>query len=653
VTDLRQRLERLVPELHGEGQWDRVLADADRSRARRLSLVLSLAAAAAAAAILALAWPFGSERSGGVLERALAAIGEGPVLHVVYRGEESPVRVGLVTGEVAAVVSETEVWYDPQRGVNYISRLDGKVHSEHLVPQRDLSARQIEHFVALARNYRSALDAGTARVIGPGRVGDREVVWIRTQSEWYPSQRDAHYHLIAEEVAVDRETFKPLYARTTQDGKPPPRGGGVAITKLERLPSGAGDFEAKDRRSAGDVLMGGSEYGKLVQPGEFRDTIGGAAFWLGASHEGRPLAEAREYIVRRKPVRGAKWETHRGLSLFYGKLRRKGRIPLRALSKGRTVIQQFRGEPPDFWIGAYYARAAPEGSLVIGRPMVGSLVLDGTYLSIEAPTVRDMVGAAAALRPVGAAPARSSLDFDRIARDVEAQRRQRLPVSGGRPVEPRPIARDRGRVLQTGTNKGVTARVFSGGVIELDFRAMDATLRRVAPRLLRWYCLRTRKGALEGAGWGQVSSSGVRSVVPLGHNGRRMVPLRPPFDGCELGTGFGRNWLRRFDFHGMLELPLTAAGRSYFDERAAARELAYFVRSGPRQAARREMRAGRPARPAEQLRDRSRPYIAVVSSGDRFRVTLTAPTGRRFFVEIVRGSIRRTNARELAAAYLR
>jgi hypothetical protein len=652
LTELRQRLDRLVPELHGDGEWERVLADAEHRPARRLKLAVPLAVFAAAAATLTLAWPFGSDRPSGVLDRALAAIGDGPVLHVVYRFEGSPVRADLATGAVASVVSETEVWYDPRRGVNYISRLDGKAHSEHLTPPGDLSARQVEHFVALAKNYRTALDAGTARVIGPGRVGDRAALWIRTQSEWHPSSRDSRYHLVAEEVAVDRETFKPLYARTTEDGKAHPAGG-VVIAELERLPSGAGDFEASNQRRVEDVLVGGSEYGNLVEPREFRETIGGAAFWLGAAHGGRPLAEAREYIVRRRTTRRGKWETHRGLSLFYGKLRRKGGVPLRALSKDRIVVQQFRGEAPDFWVGAYYSRAASEGSLVIGRPRVGALVLDGTYVSIEGPTVRDVVEAAAALRLVGAAPVQPRLDFARIARAVEARRRERVPVSGGRPVEPRPIARSRGRLLQTGTNRGVTARVFSGGAIEFDFRKMDASLRRIAPRSLTWHCLRMRNGALEGAGWGQVVGSGVRAVVPLGHSGRRMVPLRPPFDGCELGSGFGRNWLRRFAFHGMLELPLSEAGRRYFTDRAAARELAYFVRSGPRRAARRKMRAGRPAPPAEQLRDRAQPHITVASSRDRFTATLTASTGRRFFVEIVRGSIRRTNARELAAAYLR
>jgi hypothetical protein len=104
---------------------------------------------------------------------------------------------------------------------------------------------------------------------------------------------------------------------------------------------------------------------------------------------------------------------------------------------------------------------------------------------------------------------------------------------------------------------------------------------------------------------------------------------------------------------GIFEIPLTEAGRRYFQERAAARELAYFVRSGPRRTARKRMRKGASAPPAQRLTDPSRPHIAVLSSGDRFTASLTAPTGRRFFVEIVRGSVGRTNAKRLAAAYLK
>jgi hypothetical protein len=187
----------------------------------------------------------------------------------------------------------------------------------------------------------------------------------------------------------------------------------------------------------------------------------------------------------------------------------------------------------------------------------------------------------------------------------------------------------------------VSVRVFSGGVARVDTRNMEQPLKRTLPRSLSLTCFRVRNDRLQSGGMGAVPRNGVKWVPILGHIARGQTPiLRPPFDACEFGgAGFGRNWLPRFDWHGMLEIALRPRGRDFFEERAAARELAHFVRNGSRRDARKQMKRGAPAPPVERLEDRSRPYIAVVSNGDRFRASMTASTGRRFFIEIVRGRI--------------
>jgi hypothetical protein len=316
-------------------------------------------------------------------------------------------------------------------------------------------------------------------------------------------------------------------------------------------------------------------------------------------------------------------------------------------------------EVSPMWQAAAGGADVPEGSIRIDASGAGFLRVGGVYVSINAKTTREVLEAAVALRPFGAAaPAPSDLDFDRIAREVDARKGHLTEVSGGRPVAPRPIVLRRGKVVQTASAKGIGVRVFSRGVIRFDTRALDDRLKRVVPRELSWHCFRLRKGVPEGwgGGYGSIPRNGIKSVAVVGHlphGRRRHVALRPPFDACELGTGFGRNWLRRFAFHGMLEIALTRRGTRYFEERAAARELGHFVRTGRRQAARKRMRAGGPAPAAEELYDRARPYIAVASGGDRFRASLRASTGRWFFVEIVRGRVHRTNAKRLAAAYLK
>jgi hypothetical protein len=654
VTDLDRHLDRLVPESDEAGDWGRVLADAERARGPRLSLALSLAAVAAGIAILSLAWPFGDDRPGGVLDRALAAIGEGSALHIVYRGDWGPMSVELSTGEVEPIVAESEVWYDAKRGVHQVWRLDGEVQSEHLIPVRELSVRQEEQLVALADNYRDALQSGKARVIGPGHIGGRPVFWIRVRSEWLPDTSDGRNHLFSEEVAVDRDTYEPIYARSTRDGKPPPGGGGQAIVELEQISADDADFDVDKKTNIPSSFMGGAEFGKLLEPAEFSDALGGRPFWLGTSYKGKPLSDAREFVIRRRANRNAAWEETRGLYLFYGTLRRRNRIPLRALSQPAVELEQFR-EVPRFWIGWADATVAREGRIVISGRRFGLVLRDGTYISVRAPSVREILEAASELRGVGEpAPPRSTIDFSEVAREVETRQGKAVQVTGGRPVRPRPIARSRGRLVQSGTSMGVSVQLFSGGVARFDTRAMDPGLQRLVRRNLSPHCFRVRGDRAHGGGIGPIPRNGVNSVTVLGHASRGRTPiLRPPFDGCELGgVGFGRNWLPRFDWHGFLEIPLTARGRRFFEERAAARELAHFVRNGARLLARNRMKAGAAAPPAARLSDPDRPYIAVSSRGDRFRASLTATTGRRFFIEIVHGRIGPRNV-SLPLAFVR
>jgi hypothetical protein len=436
VIELRERLERLVPDTPAEGDWERVLADAQRPQLRRLGLVLPLAAAAAAIAVVVLAWPFGGERPTGVLDRALAAIGQGPVLHVVYRGESGHTLVDLSSGELTPLVAESELWYDPKRGVHYISRVGSVTQSDRVIARRLLSAREERAFLALADNYRAALESGKAKVIGPGAVGGRPVLWIRVWSDAVPDVRGGPDHIVAEEVAIDRETSEPVYARITEDGRSKP-GNGRAIITLERLSADAADFDAKEASDEPQKdVEGRTEFGKLLAPGEFSGAVGGAAFWLGPSYDGEQLADAREFTVRHKTTR-------KGLYLFYGELRRDGENLLRALSKPKVVLEEFR-ELPDFWISGAHASAAKEGSLLVTNARVyeggkevavrtGIVLRDGTYVSIQGADVRTVLDAAAALRPstVEAAPP-STLDLATIAREVEASEGQVTEVTGPR-----------------------------------------------------------------------------------------------------------------------------------------------------------------------------------------------------------------------------
>jgi hypothetical protein len=642
-------LERFVPPGEEHGNWERVLADARRSPRRPRLLALAVPAAAAVAAIAILAWPFGSDTP-TVLDRALAAIGEGPVIHVVTRGEWDGTQIDLRSGEMTPQYAETEVWYDPARGLHYLSRLGDRVVVDHLQPPGPAADRRAEEYVALADRYRDALRAGRARVVAEGRVEGRPVLWIRIRSQWLPDTGDGKNHLFAEEVAVDRDTYEPVYTRSTRDGRPPP-GGGSLLLELERLSAGEGDFSADPRRDPSGV-HGGAELSENLSPRRLAQVLEGRAVWLGQSFAGLPLVESRRITFKQRRRPSDPWQTTDGVSLFYGSLHpRRGGIRLR--DDSRPFVQLLQAtEASARWPTWHGASAAdvPEGSLLVDATGTGFLRHDRVFVSISSRSVRRLLGAAVAVRTVGGpAPPPTSLELDHIAEALEERRPHVVRTEGGAPVAPRAIVKRGERVLQRGDARGVTIRIHVPGVAVVDTRRMERSLQQRLPERLVWHCFRVMPNdVLQSGGIGPIPRSGVKTAVILAspsfrNRQRRLLPLRPPYDGCELGTGYGRNWLPRFDWHGPLEITLSERGRRYFDDRAAARELAHFVRNGVRRQARIRMRAGAAAPPAARLADPSRPDIVVTSSGDRFYASLTAPTGRRFSIEIVRGRIGRKN----------
>jgi hypothetical protein len=640
-------LDQFAPISEAEGDWERVLADAQREPTRHVrALGLGVPVLAAAlVAIVALAWPFQSEPP-TVLARALAAIGDGPVIHVVTRGEWGGTQIDLRSGEVRPQHAETEVWYDPDRGLHYVSRLGDRVVADHVEAPGPAADRGAEQYIALADRYRNALRAGRARVVAKGRVEGRPVYWIRIRGQWFPDVGDGKNHLLAEEVAVDRDTYAPVYTRSTLDGRPAP-GGGSLLLELERLAAGEGDFSA-DPSSDPRGVYGGAELTENLTPRKLARVLGGRAVWLGDSFAGLPLVQARQITFKQRRRSSDPWQTTRGVSVFYGSLHpRRGGIRLRDDSRPFVQLLQATEASPRWpsWRGGI--SGLREGLLLVEATGTGFLRHNGVYVSISSRSARRVLAAAVAVRSVGApAPPRTSLDLERLAKALEERRGHTVRTEGGAPVEPRAIVKRGKRVLQEGEIRGVTLRIYPPGVAVVDTRRMERSLQSSLPETLSWHCFRVlrRDSYPQSGGSGPIPRSGVKTAVvfasPSRRNRRRApVPLRPPYDGCELGTGYGRNWLPRFDWHGPLEITLTERGGRYFEERAAARELAHFVRNGARRQARIRMKAGADAPSAERLSDPGRPYISVTSTGDRFRASLTAPTGRGFYIEIVRGRI--------------
>ena len=413
MQDVKELIEQVEPAPDVRGDWDAVMRDAGAGR--RPTFLRPLAGVAVAAAglfALALFQPWESENP-TFLERALAAVGEGPVLHVVLRGEWGGANVDLETGARTPVYGENETWYDPQRNlVHSVLRLGDVVQSEQLYEP----IKTPEPLAALARDYRESLRDGTARVTSEDTIDGERVSWITIHSEQLPDVADGKLHEWAQQVAVSQETAEPVATRETRDGKAGPFTG-QRVLSLEMLPAGDGDFSKPDADSLESNAFSFQPFGETLTVDEAAEVLGRQPLWAGRRLGDLELAgigetETRVFRasapIRRDghTIRKTDWQrviaSQRGVVLFYGELGddpstfRKDDGPLWhrrhvAITEATRLLVSPRG-------GTY---VPPDGSLFLraGR-QAGVLEKDGIYVTIEAPDEDLILAAARALEPM-------------------------------------------------------------------------------------------------------------------------------------------------------------------------------------------------------------------------------------------------------------
>ena len=157
-----------------------------------------------------------------------------------------------------------------------------------------------------------------------------------------------------------------------------------------------------------------------------------------------------------------------------------------------------------------------------------------------------------------------------------------------------------------------------------------------------------------GASGEAVGRAGGRLRIDLAGGRPYNLPyaVPPPYDGCEIGGLYGHRWNDAFGTRAPVEIPLSEAGRHFFNDRAAARDLAYFVRSGRVQ----RIRLSPSPRPGLEALARRYPHRVVeLQRKDQFapedkigfwigpgtiRFTTTSSTGRRLFVVAKRRTLK-------------
>lgn len=398
-------------------------------RRGRLPLRLGLAAAAlGAVGLLALFAPW----SGGgptLGDRARAALGDAPVLHVVIAYRSNPGYVDIATGAEHRFFDRQETWYDRGRGyVHTVTRTpDGSLLDDELETPRGgwtpagpvldctwiaahpkqatklrvscnlngnngTKPRVVPRPIptvdpalgAFLGGYQQALASGEATQTGTGTIHGTKVVWLRFK-----------YGHETESVALDASTYRPILVR---DASGTWR---YWIVSIGTVSEAAADFTRPTVTELGRQASAGGrvDYTKLaVEPAAARRALPGA-LWLGPSFQHRPLAELERDTLRTHfadpklaPELGV------GLQLVYGAVTAKG-DPDR--TKPFVQLWESRSPQPAYLWAFVRGFVPPSGFLarIASGPFgaTGFLVRHGVYVTVMASTPRLVLDAARAL----------------------------------------------------------------------------------------------------------------------------------------------------------------------------------------------------------------------------------------------------------------
>jgi hypothetical protein len=248
-------------------------------------------------------------------QKALAAVGGGPVVHVVVTTSASigsPV-IDVSTGKTIPRIQQTEIWFDGERDLTKsVQALDGRVVDEVLeTPQGGwtqagpiitcswIAAHPVEAtrlrvscnangengttprtipetppppldpaLAGFVDHYRSALASGAAREVGRGDYGGHDAVWL----EFATNGR-------TERVAVDAHSYKPL---AIEEGELTLR-----VLEAEAVPFSPELFTkpAAIETQRGSTVTSSRE----LSPKAAASLLGGRALWLGQSWNGLVL----------------------------------------------------------------------------------------------------------------------------------------------------------------------------------------------------------------------------------------------------------------------------------------------------------------------------------------------------------------------------
>jgi hypothetical protein len=394
-------------------------AEMDASRPRSFPLRAGGAAALVAAIALALLLisPWGSSPS--LTDRALGAVGDGPVLHVVTErlapvGWYRPVEIA--TGKEIPVPLRTEVWFDEERQLEKsISTMDGTVTDEMLQSaegwftregpvytcawiaahpveatkarvscnenmENGTTPRQIPEdpptpldpaLAGFVDHYRSALQSGQAQQTGTGTIDGHDVIWLRIGNE---------------DVAIDASSYEPLRVRGVHDS--------FRVVEIGTEPYDPGLF-ARPVEEAPEPSIGETTGAEEISLSRARALLGGGGLWLGESWNDYKLRTvSRQELVTGYGALSGKEPTHSSGVIFEYRAANGDVLSLMEAPRCEFAYGWLCGRMP----------LPPEGTMLVLPIRASLLVRDGVFVGIrDARRDSDPIPVARALQPLGAA----------------------------------------------------------------------------------------------------------------------------------------------------------------------------------------------------------------------------------------------------------
>jgi hypothetical protein len=360
-----------------------------RARSRRFR-VAAVAFAAAAALVLALVSPWDSGSGPSLVDRALAAVGDRPVLHTVIRftlGE----RIDLRTGRSTPLSRDGELWYDAGRHVfRSVARIDGRVVYRAVGRTDSLG---IDDPTLYATLYRKALKEGKVRKVGEGVVRGHRVI-VLAGSGRGPTMR----------AFLDARTFQLVRLQFFQGGRLQSQMDVLLLETLTREQAHLPRTAPKLGSSGGSTTSGGSGSSLTsISPAKARTVFAQAPLWVGSAIEDHRLSFIRP--ERTTATRGTLTVRALVLHLGYGPVSEGGLDPFLGIEEAPAAsaarLWSIEGDyaPPAGHLDLTSSQAG-SGPHTMRTQRTGLMQEGGFYVRLTSWSRETLLAAARALRPL-------------------------------------------------------------------------------------------------------------------------------------------------------------------------------------------------------------------------------------------------------------